>query len=151
MLKIFRNKLIWLVTFINAIFPGMPLNRLEARLRMQRWPERHSVEYAIHITPETFRWKKDFYKPNHIKRSTGERITNCIHIAVPFVVTHRYMGAMIGKAGDLVEYCGEFPDGEVSLVAVSKGLFDLHYEAHYDNPEIERQLKYQIDEVREQL
>jgi len=150
-LKILRNKLIWYITFLNAIFPCNWLHLLETRLRVQRWPERHSLEFALHITPELFRWKRDYYQPNHINKFTGERLTNVIHISVPFVVTHRFCGAMIGKPGDLVEYCGEFSDGEVALVAVSKGIFDLRYEAHYDNPDVERRLKEEIQNAREEL
>lgn len=150
MLKVFRNKLIWLVTFINAIFPGMPLNRLEARLRGQRWPERHSIKYAIHVTPDLYEFKKRYYKPNHIDKSTGERVTDYVHITVPFVVTHRFMGAMIGEPGDLVYYCGKFSDGEVSLIALSKGIFDLHYETHYDNPDIDKSLEREIEAERKE-
>lgn len=151
MLKLFRNKLIWLVTFINAIFPGMPLNALEARLRAQRWPERHSVKNVIHVTPDLYEFKKRYYKPNHIDKTTGERVTDCVHITVPFVVTHRYLGGMIGQPGDLVSYCGKFPDGEVSLIAVSKGIFDLHHVTNYDNPDINKSLEREIEEARKEL
>lgn len=148
MLKVFRNKLIWLITFIHAIFPFKWLFNLEYRLRMQRWPERFTVTHAVHVTPELYEFTTKYYKPNHIEKVTGKRVTDCVHIRVPFVVTHRYLGAMIGKPGDLVIRGGEFPDGEVALAAISGEIFALHHEIHYDNPDIDKDIARIIEEAK---